>query len=70
MKNPTPGYSAFNEYPSTGKFIIFHVQHWTYSMNTPVLESSFTPCPILDLFHEHPSTGKFIYSMSNTGLIP
>jgi len=21
MKNPTPGYSEFNEYPSTGKFI-------------------------------------------------
>ena len=56
--------------PVLGISYKFHVQYWTYSMNTPVLESSVTPCPILDLFHEHPSTGKFIYSMSNTGLIP
>jgi len=40
MKNPTPGYSYSNEYPITGKFIIFHVQYWTYSMNTPLLGSS------------------------------
>ena len=56
--------------PVLGISYKFHVQYWTYSMNTPVLESSVTPCPTLDLFHEHPSTGKFIYSMSNTGLIP
>jgi hypothetical protein len=39
---PCPILDLFHEYPITGKFIILHVQYWTYSMkrNQPYTSSN------------------------------
>jgi len=71
---PCPILDLFHEYPITGKFIILHVQYWTYSMNTPLLGSSLYSMsntgliPWKETNHIHQATRLWDLISSNTSV--